>query len=121
MTGSMSYKDLIAWKKAMDFVVYVYEAIKSLPDNEKYGLASQMKRAAVSIPSNIAEGHGRNLKKVFSNHLSIALGSLMELETQIELSQRFDYIPKEKAIALLATSKELAKIIYGLQDSIKPN
>jgi len=75
------YRDLLVWQKAMDLVVQRYEITKGFPSEEKFGLVSQMRRAAVSIPSNIAEGHGRRSEKEFANHLWIANGSLMELET----------------------------------------
>jgi len=76
-----SYRDLIVWQKAMDLVVQCYNLTKNFPNSELYGLTSQLRRAAVSIPSNIAEGHGRSSTKAYVNHLMIAHGSLMELET----------------------------------------
>src|SRR6266446_9707604 len=86
------YTDLVAWQKAMDLVEQVYKLTKSFPREELYGLTSQLRRAAISIPSNIAEGHCRNGSREFVHHLSIALGSLGETETQIMIAQRLGYI-----------------------------
>ncbi|HUG20418.1 MAG TPA: four helix bundle protein [Planctomycetaceae bacterium] len=85
--GITDYRDLIVWQKSMDLVVGCYRISQSFPVVEKYGLTSQLRRAAVSIPANIAEGHGRSLTNVFNNHLSIAMGSLKELETHILIAQ----------------------------------
>lgn len=95
MTQVRSYKDLRVWQQAMDFVVVLYTMTDSFPKSEQFGLTNQMRRAAVSIPSNIAEGHVRS-RKEFSRFLQIALGSLAELETQMELAQRIGYLPLEK-------------------------
>ncbi|HET9701895.1 MAG TPA: four helix bundle protein, partial [Burkholderiales bacterium] len=86
----MKYTDLDVWKQSLDFVVDVYRITRQFPPEEKYGLASQMQRAAVSIPSNIAEGHGRKFTGAYLNHLSIASGSLMELETQLRIARRLE-------------------------------
>ena len=86
-----NYRNLIAWQKAMELVLEVYKATKTMPKEEIYGLTSQMRRAAVSIPSNIAEGQGRKTPRDFKNFLSIALGSLKELETQILIAQGLNY------------------------------
>ena len=87
-----SYRDLKAWQLSMDVVEHVYQLTQAFPKQETYGLTSQVQRAAVSIPSNIAEGHTRDSTKEFLHHLSIALGSLSELETQLILSERLRYI-----------------------------
>lgn len=89
-----SFRDLEVWKQSMDLATEVYELTKSYPQNEMYGLVSQMRRAAVSIPSNIAEGQGRKNPKEFSQFLHIAKGSLSELDTQLELSRRLGYTPQ---------------------------
>ena len=86
-----SYKDLIVWQKSMDLVVAVYELTDELPKTETYGLASQMKRAAVSIPSNIAEGRRRGSRKEYKRFLTIAFSSGGELETQIEIVKRLPF------------------------------
>lgn len=87
-----SYKDLIIWQKAMALVKEVYRLTKYFPKSEVFGLVSQMRRAAVSIPSNIAEGYGRKSRKEFHHFLSIALGSAAELETQILLAESLDFL-----------------------------
>lgn len=86
-----SYRDLLVWQRAMDIVVSVYTLTKAFPQSEIYGLTSQIQRAAVSIPSNIAEGYGRSDKE-FGRYLAIARGSLSELETQLELANRIGYL-----------------------------
>ena len=87
-----THKDLDVWKKSMDLVEGVYRLTKSFPDSEKYGLTNQMRRCAVSIPSNIAEGAGRNSKKEFKQFLYISLGSISELETQLIISSKLNYL-----------------------------
>ena len=93
-----SYRDLVVWQKAMDLVVEVYRLTKKLPKEETYALSSQMRRAAVSIPVNIAEGQDRNTNKEFCNYLYIARGSRAELETQINICIRIGYLTIEDDI-----------------------
>lgn len=90
--GIKSHKDLVVWNLAMDYVVLIYKAVHNFPQEEKFGLSLQMRRCAVSIPSNIAEGAARYSIKEYVHFLHIALGSLSELETQIEISNRLMYI-----------------------------
>ena len=90
-----SHRDLIAWQKAMDLVVETYKVSQDFPKEELYGLTSQMRRAAVSIPANIAEGQGRRLSGEFTHFLGNARGSLLELDTHLEISLRLGYIKKE--------------------------
>ena len=87
-----SYQDLETWQQAMSLVVEVYRVTKLFPKEELFGLTSQLRRAAVSIPSNIAEGQGRTSTKEFLHHLSIAYGSLCEAETQILIAKKLDYL-----------------------------
>lgn len=96
-----SYKDLIVWQKAMDLVELVYHLTKLFPKDEQYGLSNQLRRAAVSIPSNIAEGQARNSTAEFRNFLSIARGSLAELETQLLIAERLNYIEQKKLAGLM--------------------
>ncbi|WP_438874710.1 four helix bundle protein [Winogradskyella pelagia] len=87
-----SHKDLKVWQESMDFVVKIYDITEHFPSKEAFGLTAQLRRASVSIPSNIAEGAGRKGAKEFSRFLFIALGSLSEVETQLEISQRLGYV-----------------------------
>ncbi len=114
----MKYSELIVWQKAMDLVTEIYKVTATFPGEERYGLSSQARRAAVSIPSNIAEGHGRKSTASYLNFLSIAFGSLMELETQIQIAVRLEFIREEKAIALLAQTDEIGKMLAGLKKSL---
>jgi four helix bundle protein len=114
-----SYKDLEVWQKAMDLVVMCYQATRDFPKAEVYGLASQLQRAAVSIPANIAEGRERKYSKEFVQHLSIAYSSLAELETHIQIAQRLDYIGSDKANRLLEITAEIGRMLNGLRKSIE--
>lgn len=90
-----TYKDLVAWQRAMDLVVTVYQLLQHFPKEEKYDLASQIRRSAVSVPSNIAEGQGRGVGNEFAHHLRIAQGSLQELETQLLIAERLGYVSND--------------------------
>ena len=111
----MSYKDLIVWQKAMDLVVGIYDITNHFPKSETYGLISQMRRAAVSIPSNIAGGSRRSSRKYFRNFLLIAYGSGSELETQIELSKRLSF---GSALDYSGTDKLLDEVMRMLNKMI---
>jgi four helix bundle protein len=114
-----SYRDLKVWQFSMDLVEQIYCLTENFPKHEVYQLSSQMQRAAVSIPSNIAEGHARESTKEFLRYLSIALGSLAELETQVILAQRRAYIDKEKLLLTLSKTDETGRMLRGLQKSLK--
>jgi four helix bundle protein len=114
-----SYQDLKVWQLSMDLAEQIYCLSESFPKHEVYQLSSQMQRAAVSIPSNIAEGHARESTKEFLRYLSIALGSLAELETQVILAQRRAYIKKEELLSTLSKTNETGKMLRGLQKSLK--
>ena len=109
-----NFRNLQIWKDAMDLAQEVYEAVEAIPAKETYGIVSQMTRAAVSIPSNIAEGSGRS-EKDFAHFLSIALGSLYELNTQIMLSERIGYIDNNKSLALQDKADKLQMMISGFR------
>jgi len=113
------YQDLEVWQKAMDLVVICYQATKNFPKSEVYGLTSQLQRAAVSIPANIAEGRERKYSKEFIQHLSIAYSSLAELETHIQIAQRLDYISSDKTKGLLEITGEIGRMLNGLRKSIE--
>jgi four helix bundle protein len=114
-----SYRQLIAWQKAMDFDAEVYRATRTFPKAELYGVTSQLRRAAVSIPSNIAEGQGRQTTGEFRQFLGHARGSLLETETQILLSERLEYLDHKTTEMLLAQSAELGRILNGLMRSLE--
>jgi four helix bundle protein len=114
-----SYRDLVAWQKAMKFVTAIYEVTQRFPSEERYGLTNQLRRASVSVPSNIAEGQARFSQKEFHHFLSMARGSLVEIETQLLIARNLKYIQPEKAEILLAAADELGRILNGLIASIK--
>jgi four helix bundle protein len=116
-----SFRDLIVWQKSMDLAVQVYGATAKFPREEVFGLTSQMRRAGVSTPSNIAEGQARNSTGEFKHFLGIALGSLAELDTQVELSMRLQFLSKPESEALTASCSEIGKMINGLQRSLPPD
>jgi four helix bundle protein len=98
-----SYQDLVAWQKAMDLVAEIYRLTRDFPKEEVYGLVSQLRRAAVSVPSNIAEGQGRRGPGEFKHFLRMSLGSLMEVETQIMIAARLHYLESESAKTICGT------------------
>jgi four helix bundle protein len=113
-----SYRELVVWQKAMTLVTDIYGITKNWPREEVCGLTNQIRRAAVSVPSNIAEGQGRRSSNEFRNHLSIAYGSLMELETQILIAQQLEYISPTQATELLTTAGEVGRLLNGLRKSL---
>jgi len=113
-----SYKDLLVWQKAMDLAEEVYLAVGTFPREERYGLTSQLQRAAVSVPSNIAEGSSRRSKAEFIRFVNIASGSLAELETQLALAKRFSYAEENVIYRLLALAEEVSKMLFALQQSL---
>jgi four helix bundle protein len=114
-----SYKDLIVWQRSMDLVESIYRITERLPANEQWGLVSQMRRAAVSVPSNIAEGYGRQSSGNYIQFLSISRGSLLELETQIELCIRLKYLSQIDSEKILADMMEINKMLTSLIYKIK--
>src|SRR5437763_15830431 len=114
------YRDLIAWQRAMDLAQTVYEVSASCPKEEIYGIVSQMRRSAVSIPSNIAEGQGRKSDGDFRRLLAIAHGSICELETQVILAGRLGFLAKEQVDRVLEDSAEVGRLVNGLYSSIVP-
>jgi four helix bundle protein len=114
-----SYQDLVAWQKAMELVTKIYRVSHKFPREEIFGLTSQLRRAAVSIPSNIAEGQGRSSRKEFLYFLGNAKGSLSEAETQILIARNLGYIDDEDLNALLHLSAEVGRILNGLLASLR--
>ena len=113
------YREMIVWQKAMDLTVEIYSIVKLLPRDETYALCDQMRRAAVSIPSNIAEGQGRESSKEFVRFLSVARGSLRELSTQLEICERLHYVNKSVTLLSRALITEVDKMITSLATKLK--
>ncbi len=113
-----TYRDLLAWQRGMDFAEAVYKTTDCLPKNEEYGLKVQLRRAAVSIPSNIAEGQGRQSTGEFLQFLGHARGSLLEAETQVLLASRLGYFSSEQAETLLKLGSAIARVLNGLISSL---
>ena len=113
-----NFKELKVWQEGMELAKDVFEITRNFPSEEKYGLISQMNRGAVSIPSNIAEGAGRQSDKEFNQFLNIALGSAFELETQLLLSIEFNYITKEQTELLTKRVNTVQRMLNGLKKSV---
>ena len=116
-----SFKELIVWQKSMDLTVLIFDLTSRFPKSELYGLVSQMRRAAVAIPSNIAEGYGRRSRKEFLQFIAIAYGSALELETQLLLAKRLKFVSNndfKKAYSLL---QENLKMLNSLKSKLKTN
>ena len=114
-----SYRDLEVWKKSMDMTVKIYLLTQSFPESERYGLASQIQRAAVSIPSNIAEGYGRGHRKEYLHHLWMANGSLKEVETQLTLAVRLEFADKAVATKIWVDTQAIGKMLRKLIVSLE--
>jgi len=114
-----SYKDLLVWQKAMNLVTNVYNLIKTFPKEEIYGLSGQLRRAIVSVPSNIAEGQGRDSVKEFIHYLSISYGSLMEVETQLQIAANLGYLKQVEVDKLLEQTAEVGRLLNGLSRSLR--
>jgi four helix bundle protein len=117
--GSQAYQDLSVWKKGIELCVRVYELCADFPKSELYGIADQMKRASVSIPSNIAEGQARQHSKEFLRFLSIANGSLAELDTQLIVAERLGFLSCDNSSDLEHRITEVRKMLYALSRSLK--
>jgi len=113
------FRDLIAWQKAISLVTEVYAVTAQFPGHEIYGLTSQLRRASVSIPSNIAEGHGRATRGEFLQFLCHARGSLCEVQTQIFIARKLGYITQDQEEGLIARADEVGRILNGLITSIE--
>ena len=118
-TNKPAYKNLQAWQHAMDLVEEVYRATKSFPNEEKFGLTSQMRRAAVSMPSNVAEGFCRRRTRAYAHHVSIALGSQAELETCLELAGRLAYLTGAELNRVTQSIGTVGRLLSGLHRSLE--
>ena len=116
-----SYRDLIVWQKAVDLYVEAYRLSKKLPKEELYALSDQIRRAAVSVPSNIAEGHARHSRKDFAHFLMIAQGSIAELETQLYLAVRMTMLAESDVDSLMPLSGEVSKMLMSLRTKLSTN
>ena len=117
--GIRGYRDLLVWRKAMDWAEGVYEATSHWPRDERFGLISQIRRAAVSVASNIAEGAARRSTGEFIQFLGMSRGSLAEAETQLLLAERLGYLPGSDAGALLSAAEEISRMLVALNISLK--
>ena len=113
-----NHKDLIVWQKSMEHVLTIYEATKLFPKEETFGIINQMRRSAISIPSNIAEGYGRIFEKETAKFLSNALGSASELETQLIISKDLGYANPDKIQELIKQNEEIIKMLSSLIKSL---
>jgi len=119
VAGERSHRDLVVWQKAVDLSVLVYEAGRRLPPEERFGLWSQLTRAAASVPMNIAEGRGRQGTREFANFVSIARGSLAELDTAIVICARLGYITPEDVSAIEALADEVGRMLTTLSGRLR--
>jgi four helix bundle protein len=117
----LHYRDLVAWQRGMDFVEAVYRLTQQFPREELYGLTNQLRRAAVSVPSNVAEGQGRGVGNEFAHHLRIANGSRQEAETQVLIGVRLGYVSSEQATAALGLADECGRLVTRLHQSVSGN
>ena len=113
------YRDLLVWQRAVGVVVHVYRLTDAFPKHERYGLVQQVRRAAVSVPSNIAEGHGRDHLGDYLRLLSVANGSLMELETQMVIARQLGYLSAAEEGGLLTKTNEVGRMLSGLTGALK--
>ncbi len=114
-----SHRDLIAWQKAVELVTQVYEITRRFPADERFGLTQQLRRAAVSVPSNIAEGKGRGTSAEFARFLNIAAGSLTEIDTQLVIAEQLGFIKNDTLNEVAGSIAEVARIVTGLRKSLK--
>ena len=119
MATITSYRELLVWQKAMTLAERCYSLTDSFPKEERYGLSSQIRRSAVSIPSNLAEGHNRRSRNAFTNHVSIALGSQAELETQLVLAVRLRLVSESVAAPMIELASEVGRMLHGLSGSLE--
>ena len=119
MSTIRSYRDLDAWKRGMLLVVGAYRLSESFPRSEQFGLTQQLRRAAVSVPSNIAEGHSRRTRQAYINHLNIALGSLAEFDTQLTLAIRLNFVGEPHADVAARYARESGQLVMALVHALE--
>jgi four helix bundle protein len=118
MTPIRSYRDLDAWKLSMKLAEECYRFTEGFPKSEAFGLAAHIRRSAVSIPSNIAEGHSRRSRTAYASFVGIAMGSQAELETQIELARRLGMGQEQDAVRLLESAADVGRVLHGLRSAL---
>jgi four helix bundle protein len=114
-----TYKDLIVWQKSVHFVTVIYQTTKKFPKDEVFGLVSQMRRCAVSIPSNIAEGYGRRSTNDYLRLLQIAMGSVYEIQTLLEISRNLEYVSPSRFGEVYELSREIERMLSGLIKKVR--
>ena len=114
-----SYRELKVWQRGIELSEAIYKCTGAFPKHELYGLTAQLRRASVSVPSNIAEGHTRESTKEYLHHISFALGSLAELETQITIAERLGYLASHSANSLFEVGNHLGRMLRNLQRSLR--
>lgn len=114
-----SFRDLLVWQKGVQLIVHIYQLSMKLPKTKTYGLISQMQRSAVSIPANIAEGHARRHTGDFIHHLSIAIGSVAELETHLEIATRLGFLSSAETQEAQSQCSEIARMLFGLIQKLR--
>jgi four helix bundle protein len=119
MPKLFTYRDLVVWKLGMELAEESYRATAAFPKSELYGLTGQLRRAAVSIPANVAEGHGRRTTKAYLNHVSIAIGSQAEFATCIELAARLGFLAPADRDRIVRVSDSVGRLLYGLHRALK--
>lgn len=117
--GVRNYRELVVWQKAMNFVTEIYRVSEQFPKEERFGLTSQIRRAVVSIPTNISEGEGRESRKEFAQFLAIAHGSLRETETLFEIALRLKFIPAGERLAFEEQASEIGRMLNGLMRTVR--
>ena len=117
---ALTFKDLTVWQEAMNLVEMIYLQTKSFPKEEMYGITSQIRRAAVSIPANVAEGNGRKSRKEYLHFLSIANGSVAELETHLIIADRLNFMSKDAASQLMAQLQSVRRLLAALRKALLP-
>jgi four helix bundle protein len=117
--GMHNYRELKIWQRSMDFVVKIYDVSADFPKEERYGLTSQLRRCVVSVPSNISEGAGRGTNNQFKRFLEYSMGSINEVQTQIELAHRINYLSLEVYESLIDEALQIYKMILGFYNSLK--
>jgi len=117
-SGILSYRDLEAWKQAVDLSVDIHRAVRLLPQSERFEIGRELRRSGISIPSNVAEGFNRHARRAYQNHVAIALGSTGEVDTQLVICERLEFLPPEIIGRLLRQADQVGRLLQGLWRSL---